>query len=44
VPWISPMSNSWRFPRLPPPHRTESEFFLFEIEDFSGRRNGRAPI
>jgi hypothetical protein len=28
VPWISPMSNSWHFPRSPAPNRTESEFQL----------------
>jgi hypothetical protein len=28
VPWISPMSNSWHFPRSPAPNRTESECIL----------------
>ncbi len=44
VPWISPMSNPWRFPRSPAPTRTELEYVLWKMKNFSGRRNGRAPI
>ncbi len=29
VPWISPLSNPWHFPRWPPPNRTLSELILF---------------
>ncbi len=28
VPWISPMSNPWRFPRSTPPTRTELELIV----------------
>ncbi len=43
VPWISPLSNSWHFPRSPAPNRTEAECLLCQMKNFSGRRNGRAP-
>jgi hypothetical protein len=44
VPWISPTSNPWRFPRSLAPNRTESECLLWKMKNFSGRRNWQAPI
>jgi hypothetical protein len=44
VPWISPLLNSWRFPRSPTPTRTELECLGLKMLNFSWRRNGRAPI
>jgi hypothetical protein len=43
-PWISLTSNPWHFPRSPTPNRTESEFQLCQMKNFSERRNGRVPI
>ncbi len=44
VPWIYPMSNPWHFPRSPVPNRMESVWILWKTKNFSGRRNGQAPI
>jgi hypothetical protein len=44
VPWICPKSSPWRFPRSPPPIRTELELQVWKTKNCAGRRNGRAPI